>query len=60
MLVPKFILYYPQIWEGGRGQAGGVSLLQGLVVASLRINQIYKKIDKVKAKPYLHRYHFIG
>ena len=56
MLVPKFILYYPQIWGGG----GGVTLLHGLVVASLRINQIYKKIDKVKAKPYLHRYHFIG
>ena len=31
----------------------GVSPLHGLIVASLRINQIYIKIDKVKIKPYL-------
>ena len=31
----------------------GVSPL--LIVASLRINQIYIKIDKVKIKPYLHQ-----
>ena len=31
----------------------GVSLL--LIVASLRINQIYIKLDKVKIKPYLHQ-----
>ena len=30
-----------------------VSPLHGLIVASLRINQIYIKIDKVKIKPYL-------
>ena len=30
----------------------GVSPLHGLIVASLRINQIYIKIDKVKIKPY--------
>ena len=29
----------------------GVSLLHGLIVASLRINQIYIKIDKVQVKP---------
>ena len=46
MLVPKFILYYPQIWGGGGG--GGVSLLHGLVVASLRINQIYKNLHLQK------------
>ena len=32
----------------------GVSPLHGLIVASLRINQIYIKIDKVKIKPYLY------
>ena len=31
----------------------GVSPLHGLIVASLRISQIYIKIDKVKIKPYL-------
>ena len=31
----------------------GISPLHGLIVASLRINQIYIKIDKVKIKPYL-------
>ena len=31
----------------------GVSPLHGLIVASLRINQIHIKIDKVKIKPYL-------
>ena len=33
----------------------GVSFLDGLIVASLRINQIYIKIDKVQVKPYLHQ-----
>ena len=37
----------------------GVSLLHGLIVASLRKNQIYIKIDKVKIKPYLHENHSI-
>ena len=31
----------------------GVPQLHGLIAASLRINQIYIKIDKVKIKPYL-------
>ena len=31
----------------------GVSSLHGLIVTSLRINQIHIKIDKVKIKPYL-------
>ena len=38
----------------------GVSPLHGLIVASLRINQIYIKIDKVQVKPYLHQNHSIG
>ena len=38
----------------------GVSLLHELIVASLRINKIYIKIDKVKIKPYLHQNHSIG
>ena len=38
----------------------GVSFLHGLIVASLRINQIYIKIDKVQVKPYLHQNHSIG
>ena len=38
----------------------GVSLLHGLLAASLRINQTYIKIDKVKIKPYLQQNHFIG
>ena len=38
----------------------GVSLLHGLIVASIRINKIYIKIDKVKIKPYLHQNHSIG
>ena len=33
----------------------GVSLLNALIAASLRIHQIYIKIDKVKIKPYLHQ-----
>ena len=37
-----------------------VSLLHGLIVASLRINQIYIKLDKVQVKPYLHQSHSIG
>ena len=37
-----------------------VGVLHGLIVASLRINQIYIKIDKVKIKPYLHQNHSIG
>ena len=37
----------------------GASSLHGLIVASLRINQIYVKIDKVKIKPYLHHNHSI-
>ena len=32
-----------------------VGVLPLLIIASLRINQIYKKIDKVKIKPYLHQ-----
>ena len=36
----------------------GVSPLHGLIVASLRINQIYIKRDKVKIKPYLHQLPF--
>ena len=32
-----------------------VSILHRLIVASLRINQIYIKIDKVQIKPYLHQ-----
>ena len=32
-----------------------VSLLHGLIVASLRINKIYIKMDKVKIKPNLHQ-----
>ena len=32
----------------------GVSPLHGLIVASLRIRQIYINIYKVKIKPYLH------
>ena len=38
----------------------GVSSLHGLIAASLRINQIYIKIDKVKIKPYLHQNLSIG
>ena len=41
------MLYYPQMW--------GLLLLHGLIVASLRINQINIKTDKVKIKPYLHQ-----
>ena len=37
-----------------------VSSLHGLVIASLRINQIYIKIDKVKVKPYLRQNHSLG
>ena len=37
----------------------GVSLLHGLIVASLRINKTYIKIDKVKTKSYLHQNHYI-
>ena len=33
----------------------GVLPMHVLIVASLRINQIYIKIDKVKIKPYLHQ-----
>ena len=29
----------------------GLSLLHGLIVASIRINKIYIKIDEVKIKP---------
>ena len=38
----------------------GVSPLHGLTVASLGINQIYTKIDKVKIKPYLNHNNYIG
>ena len=38
----------------------GVSPLHGLIAASLRISQIYIKIDKAKIKPYLHYNHSIG
>ena len=38
----------------------GVLPLHGLIVASLRINQIYIKRDKVKIKPYLLHNHSIG
>ena len=38
----------------------GLSPLHGLIVASLRINQIYIKIDKVKIKLCLHQNHSIG
>ena len=38
----------------------GVSLLNALIAASLRIHQIYIKIDKVKIKRYLHQKHSIG
>ena len=38
----------------------GVSPLHGLTVASLGINQIYTKIDKVKIKPYLNHNKHIG
>ena len=38
----------------------GVSPFYGLIVASLRINQFYIKIDKVKTKPYLHQNHSMG
>ena len=38
----------------------GLLLLHGLIVASLRINQINIKTDKVKLKPYLHQNHSIG
>ena len=38
----------------------GVSPLHGLILASLRINQIYIKIGKVKIKPYLHQNHSVG
>ena len=48
MLVPKVIHYYTQMWGYHH------------VVASLRINQIYIKIDIVKIKLYLHQNHFIG
>ena len=46
---------YPLLYTNVR-----VSPLHGLIVASLRINQIYIKIDKVKIKPYLHQNHSIG
>ena len=38
----------------------GVSPLHGLIVASLRINQIYIKRDKVKIKQYVQHNHSIG
>ena len=38
----------------------GASLLHGHIVASIRINKIYIKIDEVKIKPYLHQNHSIG
>ena len=38
----------------------GVSPLHGVIAASLRITQIYIKIDKAKIKPYLHYSHSIG
>ena len=38
----------------------GVLLLHGLIVDSLRIKQIYIKLDKVQGKPYLHQNHSIG
>ena len=38
----------------------GVSPLHGLIVASLRINQMYIKIDKVNKKSYLHHNDSIG
>ena len=37
----------------------GVSPFHGLIVASLRINQFYVKLDKVKTKSYLHQNHSI-
>ena len=37
----------------------GVSTLNGLIVASLKISQIYINIGKVKIKPYLHQNHSI-
>ena len=53
MLVPKFILYILSTNKG-------VLPLDGLTGASLRINQIYIKRDKVKIKRYLHHNHSIG
>ena len=44
--------------DGPRGyplSSTNVGVLPLLIVASLRINQIYIKIDKVKIKPYLHQ-----
>ena len=38
----------------------GVSPMHGLFLANLGINQIYKKIDRVKIKPYLHQNNSIG
>ena len=38
----------------------GVLPLHGLIVASLRTNQIYIKRDKVKIKPYIHHNRSIG
>ena len=38
----------------------GVSPLHGLIAASLRINKIYIKIDKVKINPYLHHNHSLA
>ena len=49
-------LYYPQMW----GYHPSMGALSPFIVASLRINQIYIKIDKVKIKPYLHQNHSIG
>ena len=37
-----------------------VSPLYGLIVASIRINQIYIKVDKVKIKSFLDHNHSIG
>ena len=38
----------------------GVSPFYGLLVASLRVNQFYIKIDKLKIKPYLQQVHSIA
>ena len=45
----------PQVYPLLSTNDVGVSMLHGLIVASLRINQIYIKIDKVQIKPYLHQ-----
>ena len=42
---------------GAKSANVGVSLLYGLILASLRINQIYIKTDQVQVKPYLHQNH---